>query len=57
MLCSDVFAVAHPLCCSFSQALVHNLNRHYYSLNIDYRKNDLETKMLLNLHKKKSVAV
>jgi len=34
------------------QALVHNLNRHYYSINIDYRKNDLETKMLLNLHKK-----
>jgi 26S proteasome regulatory subunit N11 len=34
------------------QALIHNLNRHYYSINIDYRKNDLETKMLLNLHKK-----
>jgi len=34
------------------QALIHNLNRHYYSLNIDYRKNELEQKMLLNLHKK-----
>jgi hypothetical protein len=42
--------------CSFAavQALIHNLNRHYYSLNIDYRKNELEQKMLLNLHKKKS---
>eukprot|EP00823_Brevimastigomonas_motovehiculus_P002419 TRINITY_DN147_c0_g1_i1.p1 TRINITY_DN147_c0_g1~~TRINITY_DN147_c0_g1_i1.p1 ORF type:complete len:341 (-),score=85.71 TRINITY_DN147_c0_g1_i1:205-1143(-) len=34
------------------QALIHNLNRQYYSLNIDYRKNELEQKMLLNLHKK-----
>jgi len=34
------------------QALIHNLNRHYYSLNISYRKNELEQKMLLNLHKK-----
>jgi len=34
------------------QALIHNLNRHYYSINIDYRKNELEQKMLLNLHKK-----
>lgn len=34
------------------QALIHNLNRYYYSINIDYRKNELETKMLLNLHKK-----
>jgi len=34
------------------QALIHNLNRHYYSINVDYRKNELETKMLLNLHKK-----
>jgi len=33
------------------QALIHNLNRHYYSINIDYRKNELEQKMLLNLHK------
>jgi 26S proteasome regulatory subunit N11 len=35
------------------QALIHNLNRHYYSINISYRKNELEQKMLLNLHKKK----
>jgi len=34
------------------QALIHNLNRHYYSINISYRKNELEQKMLLNLHKK-----
>lgn len=32
-------------------ALVHGLNRHYYSLAINYRKNELEQKMLLNLHK------
>jgi 26S proteasome regulatory subunit N11 len=35
------------------QALIHNLNRHYYSINISYRKNELEEKMLMNLHKKK----
>ena len=34
------------------QALVHGLNRHYYSIAIDYRKNALEQKMLLNLNKK-----
>ncbi|KAI8926769.1 26S proteasome non-ATPase regulatory subunit 14 [Entophlyctis helioformis] len=34
------------------QALVHGLNRHYYSMAINYRKNELEQKMLLNLHKK-----
>ncbi|XP_037954618.1 26S proteasome non-ATPase regulatory subunit 14-like, partial [Teleopsis dalmanni] len=34
------------------QALIHGLNRHYYSININYRKNDLETKILSNLHKK-----
>ncbi|KAI9313251.1 JAB1/Mov34/MPN/PAD-1 ubiquitin protease-domain-containing protein [Dichotomocladium elegans] len=34
------------------QALIHGLNRHYYSLAINYRKNELEEKMLLNLHKK-----
>jgi len=32
-------------------ALIHGLNRHYYSIQINYRKNDLEEKMLLNLHK------
>ena len=36
------------------QALIHNLNRHYYSINIAYayRRNELEQKMLLNLHKR-----
>lgn len=33
------------------QALIHGLNRHYYSLNIDYHKTSYETNMLLNLHK------
>jgi hypothetical protein len=37
----------------FCQALIHGLNRHYYSISINYRKNELEQKMLLNLHKKK----
>eukprot|EP00211_Chloroparvula_japonica_P017039 CAMPEP_0119131478 /NCGR_PEP_ID=MMETSP1310-20130426/10407_1 /TAXON_ID=464262 /ORGANISM="Genus nov. species nov., Strain RCC2339" /LENGTH=303 /DNA_ID=CAMNT_0007122053 /DNA_START=90 /DNA_END=1001 /DNA_ORIENTATION=+ len=35
------------------QALIHGLNRHYYSIAIDYRKNELEQTMLLNLHKRK----
>eukprot|EP00041_Stephanoeca_diplocostata_P020127 m.443270 g.443270 ORF g.443270 m.443270 type:complete len:310 (+) comp21483_c0_seq7:119-1048(+) len=34
------------------QALIHGLNRHYYSIAINYRKDELEQKMLLNLHKK-----
>merc|ERR1711998_214523 len=34
------------------QALIHNLNRHYYSINISYHQNELEQKMLLNLHKR-----
>lgn len=34
------------------QALIHGLNRHYYSIAINYRKSELEQKMLLNLHKK-----
>ncbi|KAI3979810.1 hypothetical protein MKX01_013905 [Papaver californicum] len=34
------------------QALIHGLNRHYYSIAINYRKNELEEKMLLNLYKK-----
>jgi 26S proteasome regulatory subunit N11 len=32
--------------------MIHGLNRHYYSIAINYRKNELEQKMLLNLHKK-----
>ena len=39
--------------CLVFQALIHGLNRHYYSIAINYRKNELEEKMLLNLHKKK----
>lgn len=35
------------------QALIHGLNRHYYNIAISYRKNELEEKMLMNLHKKK----
>ena len=34
------------------QTLIHGLNRHYYSIAITYRKNELEEKMLMNLHKK-----
>jgi len=34
------------------QALIHGLNRHYYSIAINYRKNELEQRMLMNLNKK-----
>jgi len=33
------------------QTLMRGLNRHYYSLSINYRKNDFEMKMLINLNK------
>ena len=33
----------------FLQALYHGLNKHYYSMAISYRKNELEQKMLSNL--------
>lgn len=33
------------------QALIHGLNRHYYSIAIDYKKTGLEENMLMNLHK------
>lgn len=33
------------------QALIHSLNRHYYSIAINYRKTGLEENMLMNLHK------
>eukprot|EP01084_Bolivina_argentea_P100087 179798_1 len=33
------------------QALVHGLNKYYYSIAASYRKNDLELKMLMNLRK------
>lgn len=32
-------------------ALIHGLNRHYYSMPIDYRKNELEQNMLLNVNR------
>lgn len=35
------------------QALIHGLNRQYYSIAIAYKKNELEQEMLLNLHKNK----
>merc|ERR1719174_1789774 len=34
------------------QALIHGLNGHYYSIAINYRKNELEQRMLMNLNKK-----
>lgn len=34
------------------QALIHGLNRHYYSIAINYRKHELEETMLLNLSKR-----
>merc|ERR1739848_728844 len=34
------------------QAIIHGLNRHYYSIPINFRKNKLEQLMLMNLHKK-----
>ena len=34
-------------------ALIHGLNRHYYSMPIVYRKNEHEQQMLMNLHKSK----
>ncbi|KAJ5888182.1 26S proteasome regulatory subunit rpn11 [Penicillium taxi] len=33
------------------QALIHGLNRHYYSIAIAYRKTGLEENMLMSLHK------
>ncbi|KDQ20688.1 hypothetical protein BOTBODRAFT_26705 [Botryobasidium botryosum FD-172 SS1] len=34
------------------QSLIHGLNRHYYSIAVNYRKTDLEQAMLMNLHKR-----
>ena len=36
-----------------TQALVNGLNKHYYSLVIDYYKNESDQNMLLNLYKQK----
>jgi 26S proteasome regulatory subunit N11 len=35
------------------EAVFKGLNRYYYSINISYRSNELEQKMLLNLYKNK----
>ena len=35
------------------QGLFHGLGKYYFSLNINYRKNEYEQKMLSNLYKKK----
>ena len=37
-------------------AIIHGLNRHYYSLPIGYRKNAHEAQMLMNVHKRKWTA-
>jgi len=34
------------------QALIHGLNRQYYSIVVNYRKTELEETMLMNLHKR-----
>ena len=34
------------------QARIHGLDKYYHSIVIDWRKNDLEEQMLMNLHKK-----
>jgi len=34
------------------QALIHGLDRHYYSIGIEYSKDELEESMLLNLYEK-----
>ena len=35
------------------QAMYNGLNKHYYSMVIDYNKNENDQNMLLNLYKKK----
>ncbi|KAG9082363.1 multicatalytic endopeptidase [Ceratobasidium sp. UAMH 11750] len=37
---------------SVDHSLIHGLNRHYYSIAVDYRKTELEQAMLMNLHKR-----
>ena len=36
-----------------AQALIHGLNRHYYSIAIAFRKTELDEKMLMNLHSRR----
>lgn len=50
---SSIFCDYYLISCYFfMQALIHGLNRHYYSIEINYRKNELEEKMLLHFNKK-----
>lgn len=35
------------------EAMYKGLNKYYYSINLSYKTNPLETKMLLNLYKEK----
>ncbi|CAB4280470.1 unnamed protein product [Prunus armeniaca] len=37
------------------QGLIHGLNRHYYSIAVDFSRNELEEKMLLSLRQKKKL--
>lgn len=39
----------------FWQALIHGLNRHYYSIGINYRKNELEQKVHMYFMHKNSL--
>ncbi|BFG31051.1 hypothetical protein CerSpe_173250 [Prunus speciosa] len=48
-----VAVVVDPIQSGKGKALIHGLNRNYYSLAVNFRMNGLEEKMLLNLHKKK----
>jgi hypothetical protein len=37
--------IFQQICVCILQALIHGLNRHYYSIAINYRKNELEQKV------------
>ena len=37
--------IFQQICACILQALIHGLNRHYYSIAINYRKNELEQKV------------
>lgn len=54
---SNLASVHKSMCVMFTQvilfynvfqALIHGLNRHYYSIAINYRKNELEQKVCNN---------
>uniref|UniRef100_A0A8C2VIA2 JAB1/MPN/MOV34 metalloenzyme domain-containing protein n=1 Tax=Chinchilla lanigera TaxID=34839 RepID=A0A8C2VIA2_CHILA len=48
----DAFRLISHLNKPCIQVLIHGLNRNYYCITINYRKNELEEKRFLNLHKK-----